>query len=315
MRHFFKSYILILLTIVLHISCSSDDGTVVVNLQDLTVSVDENPANGDTVGTVQSDAPTTNFSISSQTPAGALGIDATTGELMVADASLFDFETNPTITANITADNTANTAIITIDLNDLFESTVPGGTNTEFVIGPDAYVTPKAYLLVDDASLDGEYDREFTFVFTDGDLIEDSNNEIAFETATTVFTKVTCNLIATKPTLAETPFFIWDPQTNPNGFVSIVMSGNNYSRYGVSSFTNTLSVGSQTFGQPSDGTLHNHTALPQGSGPTNLLTINARTFDLTTMTGTIDCSYSYMDDNGVTVTGVFVGNYEILTAF
>lgn len=315
MRHFFKSNILILLTIVLHISCSSDDGTVVVNLQNLTVSVDENPANGDTVGTVQSDAPTTNFSITSQTPTGALGIDATTGELTVADASIFDFETNPVITANVTADNAANPAIITIDLNDLFESTTPGNTDTEFVIGSDAYVTPKAYLLVDDASVDGEYDREFTFVFTDGDIIEDATNEIAFETTTTVFTKVTCNLVFTSPTLAATPFFVWDPQSNPNGFVSIVMSGNNYSRFGVANFTNTVSVGSQTFGQPSDGTLLNHTALPQGSGPTNLLTINARTFDLNTMTGTIDCTYSYVDDNGVTVSGVFVGNYEILTAF
>ncbi|MFH6602345.1 cadherin repeat domain-containing protein [Maribacter algicola] len=315
MRHFFKSFYVILLTFALHISCSSDDGAQVVNLQDLTVSLDENPANGDSVGTVQSDLPTTNFSISSQSPAGALGIDATTGELTIADASIFDFEANPMITASVTADNAANPAIVTIDLNDLFESTTPGNSNTEFVIGSDAYVTPKAYLLVDDASIDMEYDREFTFVFTDGDIVEDASNEIAFETTTTVFTKVTCNLIATKPTLAETPFFIWDPQTNPNGFVSIVMSGNNYSRYGVSNFTNTMSVGSQTFGQPADGTLHNHTALPQGSGTSNLLTINARTFDLNTMTGTIDCSYSYVDNNGVTVSGVFVGSYEILTAF
>lgn len=315
MRHLIKSYYVVLLTMALHISCSSDDGILLVNLQDLTISLDENPADGNAVGMVQSDSPTTNFSITSQTPAGALVINATTGELTVADASIFDFETNPNITANVTADNAANPAIITINLNNLFESTTPGNTNTEFVIGSDAYVTTKAYLLVDDASLDGEYDREFTFVFTDGDLVEDAVNEIAFETTTTVFTKVTCNLIATKPTLAETPFFIWDPQTNPNGFVSIVMSGNNYSRYGVSSFTNTLPIGSQTFGQPSDGTLHNHNALPQGSGTTNLLTINARTFDLSTMTGTIDCSYSYVDDNGETITGIFVGNYEILTAF
>jgi hypothetical protein len=315
MKSTFKIMFIALTVAMLSMACSSDDGTVTVNIQDLMVSLDENPTNGDAVGTVQTDVATTNFSLVSQTPAGALGINSNTGEVSVADASLFDFEANPTISATVTADNAANPAIITIDLNDLFESSVPGNTNTEFVIGSDAYVTPKAYLLVDDASLDGEYDREFTFVFTDGDIIEDATNEIAFETTTTVFTKVTCNLIATKPTLAETAFFIWDPQTTPNGFLNIIMNGNNYSRYGVSNFTNTMSVASQTFGQPADGTLHNHTAIPPGSGVTNLLTINARTFDLNTMTGTIDCSYSYVDDNGVTVTGVFVGNYEILTAF
>lgn len=296
-------------------ACNSDDGPIQVNLQNIAVTLNENPNNGDVVGTVQTDVPTTNFSITSQSPMGALSINSNTGALLIADAALFDFETNPTITANVTADNAVNPAIIIIDLNDLFESTVPGNTNTEFVIGSDAYITPKAYMLVDDASLDGEYDREFTFMFTDGDIIEDATNEIAFETTTTVFTKVTCNLVFTSPTLAATPFFVWDPQTNPNGFVSIIMSGNNYSRFGVANFTNTVSVGSQTFGQPSDGTLLNHTALPQGSGETNLLTINARTFDLNTMTGTIDCSYTYVDDNGVTVSGVFVGNYEILTAF
>ncbi len=315
MRFFFKTICLAVFVLILSVSCNSDDGTVVVNLQDLAVTLDENPLNGDVVGTVQSDVTTTNFSITSQSPSGALAINTNTGELTIADAMLFDFETNPSITANVTADNAANLAIITIDLNDLFESSVPGNTSTEFVIGSDAYVTPKAYLLVDDASVDGEYDREFSFVFTDGDIVEDATNEIAFETSTTVFTKVTCNLVFTSPNLVDTPFFVWDPQANPNGFVSIIMSGNNFSRFGVANFTNTFSAGSQTFGQPADGTLLNHTAQPQGSAPNNLLTINARTFDLNTMTGTIDCSYSYVDDNGVAVTGVFVGNYEILTAF
>jgi len=191
---------------------------------------------------------------------------------------------------------------------------IPGATNTEFVIGTDAYVTPKAYLLIDDAA--GDYDRAFSFVFSDGDVIEDATNEIALETTTTHFTKITCNLIATKPTLVETPFFTWDPQSNPNGFINIIMDGHNVSQFGISSFSNSNTVGGQTFGQPSNGTIHNHTALPNGdSSNGGLFTINSRTFDLNTMTGTIDCSYSYVDDNNVTVTGVFVGNYEILTAF
>lgn len=316
MKNRFQTTGLLLLAFALTVTgCDTDGEVPLVHLQDLILTLDENPDQGDSIGTVQTDTPTSNYGITAQTPEGALSIDPNTGELSIADAQLFDFETNPTLTAYVSADNADGQAIITIELNDLFESTIPGATQTEFVVGPDAYVTPKAYLLVDDASIDGEFDREFTFVFTDGELIEDTADEIAFETTTTVFTKVTCNLIATKPTLTETPFFTWDPQTNPNGFVSIVMSGDNYSRFGIANFSNTYSIGNQTFGQASDGTLHQLTALPQGSGTGNLLTINSRTFDLNTMSGTIDCSYSYTDDTGLSINGVFVGTYEILTAF
>lgn len=191
---------------------------------------------------------------------------------------------------------------------------MPGATSTEFVIGTNAYVTPKAYLLVDDAS--GDFERSFSFVFSNGDIIEDANDQIAFETSTTHYTKITCNLIATKPTLAETAFFIWDPQSNPNGFLNIIMEGNNYSEHDITTFTNTYTAGAQTFGQPDISTLFNHTGFPDGDLPHgHVFTINSRTFDLNTNTGTIDCSYSYKDDNNVTINGVFVGNFEILTAF
>ncbi len=191
---------------------------------------------------------------------------------------------------------------------------VPGATNTEFVIGTTAYVTPKAYLLVDDAA--GDFERAFTFVFSNGDIVEDGTNEIAFETSTTHFAKVTSNLMATSVTLDATPFFAWDPQSNPNGFLMYIMNGNNYSQFGIGSFSNTSSIGNQTFGQPGGGSIYNHTALADGDGSNgNLFTVNSRTFDLTTMTGTIDCSYSYVDDNNTTVTGVFIGDFEILTAF
>lgn len=310
--------LLLLVLLIGTVGCNNDDnGSPQVNLQDLDVTIDENPTTGQSVGTVQTNgAATMNFSITSQTPLGALGIDPNSGELTVVDALLFDFEATQMITATVIADNAANSSSVTIHLNDLFEPSVPGNTTTEFVIGTDAYVTPKAYLLVDEAATDGEYDRAFTFVFTDGEIIEDATDEIAFETSTTVFTKVTCNLIATKPTLAETSFFIWDPQSNPNGFVSIIMNGHNYSEYGITNFSNINTVNGQTFGQPNGGMAHNHTALPNGDGSNgHLLTINARTFDLNNMTGTIDCSYSYVDDNGISVTGVFVGPYEIFTAF
>lgn len=189
---------------------------------------------------------------------------------------------------------------------------IPGDTNTEFVIGTNAYVTPKAYLLIDDAA--GDYEREFTFVFSDGDIIEDASNEIAFETTTTNYSKITCNLISTVVNEADIPIFVWPNQNSP---VNIIMEGNNFSEYGISSYMNTYSSGGQTFGQVDASTLFNHTGQAGGniSHPTHLFTVNSLTFDLTAKTGTIDCTYNYEDDNNVLITGVFVGNFEILTAF
>ncbi len=109
-----------------------NEGSVTINInninelsaQDLDVTIDENPSSGQSVGAVQSDGDgTISFSITSQTPSGALNIDASTGELTVADATLFDFETNPVITANISVNNSVNTAtaIATINLNNINE--------------------------------------------------------------------------------------------------------------------------------------------------------------------------------------------------
>ena len=111
----------ILTSLILTVGCSSDDdaNTTSVNLQDLEVTIDENPTNGQILGSVQSNSATAlTFSIVSQTLAGALEIDATTGELTVLDAGLFDFETNPTVTAIVSASGASNNATITIDLVD-----------------------------------------------------------------------------------------------------------------------------------------------------------------------------------------------------
>jgi len=109
-------------------ACNNDDnGEVVapnieINLTDLTVAIDENPTDGQAVGTVQTDSnEASNFSITSQTPAGALSIDSNTGEVTVDNSTLFDFETNPAITATVTVDDAVNPATVTVNLNNLDE--------------------------------------------------------------------------------------------------------------------------------------------------------------------------------------------------
>jgi len=88
--------------------------------------VDENIEEGFSIGTV--DAKTNGgaimYTLDSQSPDGALALNTTTGELTVADASLFDFETNQRITGNftVTSDDKSESGTITINLRDVNEN-------------------------------------------------------------------------------------------------------------------------------------------------------------------------------------------------
>ncbi|MCE7990461.1 MAG: hypothetical protein HEP71_00720 [Roseivirga sp.] len=112
----------------------SDDATVTVTLNNLletlstqneTVSLDENPAADMEIVTVTgtTDLGSASFSLQSESVSGAFAINTTTGVLTVADASKFDYETNPTLTANISVTNSPleETAVVTVNLNDLLE--------------------------------------------------------------------------------------------------------------------------------------------------------------------------------------------------
>jgi hypothetical protein len=131
MKKTFKTIHLLVITILLTtLSCSKDDDSGVppvnqISVENLAVAVDENPTNGDVVGTVQATqtigGAILSYSITSQTPSGALEIDATTGELTVLDNGLFDFEINPTITATVSSSEAVNTATVTVNLINLNE--------------------------------------------------------------------------------------------------------------------------------------------------------------------------------------------------
>ena len=88
--------------------------------------MDENQENGQIIRTVSGSTNEGNvtFSITEQTPSDAFSIDATSGELKVADAMLFNFETNPVITGNVKVANGAvsqNASVtITLTANEFF---------------------------------------------------------------------------------------------------------------------------------------------------------------------------------------------------
>jgi hypothetical protein len=81
-----------------------------------TTTIDENPTSGFSLGTVEASTTqgTIVFSLSQQSPNQALEINASTGELSVLTASLFDFETNPTITALVTVSSSGATDTATL---------------------------------------------------------------------------------------------------------------------------------------------------------------------------------------------------------
>ena len=98
----------------------------VITASDLAVSVDENPIAGASIGTIQASVNTGSlqFSLVSQSTEGALAINGSTGAVTVADATLFDFETVQSLTANvsITSGSVSENVTVTITLLDVDES-------------------------------------------------------------------------------------------------------------------------------------------------------------------------------------------------
>ncbi len=99
-------------------------------VNDQSFAVDENSANGTSVGTVvadDQDGDTLSYSITSGNGSGAFAIDSTTGEITVADGTQLDFESQSSYALNVTVDDGnggTDTATVTINLNDVNDAPV-----------------------------------------------------------------------------------------------------------------------------------------------------------------------------------------------
>ncbi|NNF33771.1 MAG: cadherin repeat domain-containing protein [Saprospiraceae bacterium] len=126
MKTILKAAILLMVTGIIT-SCSNDDPEpeATLSAEDFILTIDENQSNGTVLGTITANSSqgTLSFTFSSQSPAGSMSIDAASGELTVADETLFDFETNPEIigTVAITDGVLSTGASIRITLNDVEE--------------------------------------------------------------------------------------------------------------------------------------------------------------------------------------------------
>ena len=72
---------------------------ITITANDFTGSINENPVNGAVIGTISASVSqgALSYSLVSQNPAGAVSVSSN-GELVVSNAAIFDFETNPQIT-------------------------------------------------------------------------------------------------------------------------------------------------------------------------------------------------------------------------
>jgi hypothetical protein len=103
-----------------------------LEVQDLILTIDENPPSGLLIDTVsaQTDRGILSFQLLEESPVGAFDLDGQSGELRVGEGSLFDFETTPLLTASVEVSNgeKADTAKVEISLRDVVENT--GGDST-----------------------------------------------------------------------------------------------------------------------------------------------------------------------------------------
>ena len=108
-------------------ACKEEDvPTINISATDFDGQIDENPAANTSLGSVNATANSgeITFSLTTQLPAGALSINAQTGELLVSDVSAFDFEVRQQISAQYqaTIGNVSETANILININNVVES-------------------------------------------------------------------------------------------------------------------------------------------------------------------------------------------------
>lgn len=196
-----------LLTVML--SSCGDDEVITINADSLIVTIDENPSTGQLLGTVpgQTSQGSLSYTITSQSPSGAFLLDNATGEVTVADASLFNFEDRNSLSATVLVASSAGVeeeVTATVNLRDVKESSITyaltdndnasnsivrnekskvrfSGSNSPFVI-VDGYNSELSYQLILEGIIDGEI---YTFDMASASAVSSSNEHLLYFSSTT----------------------------------------------------------------------------------------------------------------------------------
>ena len=151
---------------------------------DQTFSIDENSAVDTSVGVVAANDPDGDalfFSITSGNDLGGFSIETTTGELIVADESVLDFETTPSfgLTVEVSDGDLTASALVTVNLNDLFENSAPTITDQTFSVDENSTVNTSVGIVT---ASDPDGDALFFSIIAGNDLggfsIETASGEL-----------------------------------------------------------------------------------------------------------------------------------------
>ena len=146
-----------LLLILFFWACSEDEPAeaIVITASDLVVTLAENPGAGQSLGTIQASVNVGElmFEITDQSMAGAFAIDASTGEVSVANPTLFDFESTQELTAEVTltSGNATELVDVTATITDVSDATI---TASDFEVSIDENPEEATLLGTIDASTD-----------------------------------------------------------------------------------------------------------------------------------------------------------------
>lgn len=110
----------------------SEGAGLVVN--DFTTDFEENPENGEVIGTLSASSSNGEllFNLVSQMPDGALSVESTSGEIAVADASLFVFADYAVIRADVEVSDGKETENLSVSINLLEAPTIWTGSKIIF---------------------------------------------------------------------------------------------------------------------------------------------------------------------------------------
>lgn len=251
-------------------ACSSEDNTdPPPSNSNIEVSIDENPSSGDLVTTINTNlSGDVNFTISSQSVSQAFTLDSNSGELRVAAWQVFDFETNPVITATISVTNGSDSenkiAIVTLNnIDDIWSflntsrENYENASNGEWIAITEAEYNDLANRLFDVSkcgATDSQYNRNdpisydtpyYTYANDNGAVIEPDHYVFAF--------KYTCdkdNLTNTKVKLSDAG--VSEGYSNIGGDVPMHDSGENYfvlkGNANPTTETSYMAVGAERFG-------------------------------------------------------------------
>lgn len=215
-----KKLLLLLITSFIF-SCSKDSndetplemGTemetlIEITTEDFVTNINESQVNQTILGTVVATANegTLNFNIISQSPEGAVTINTNTGELSIANASIFDYETNKTVTGTISAsaNDNSKTLNFTINIIDVDDTSITINSPNEFYVNENSVnntIIGKVMASIDNTSLliytieTSSIEGAIVIDPVSGELKINDNSKFDFETLQEITTtvKVTLN--------------------------------------------------------------------------------------------------------------------------